>query len=92
MLGAISGCSAIAFVDERFIGFETKAVWWAQILKVVFGLALVVAVKSLLKAPLYALLGQGSGVADAIRYCAMVLAAGAFWPVSFAYFARLGKK
>jgi undecaprenyl-diphosphatase len=92
MLGAISGCAAITFVDERFIGFETKAVWWAQILKVVFGLALVVAVKSLLKAPLYALLGQGSGIADAIRYCAMVLAAGALWPVSFAYFARLGKK
>lgn len=92
MLGAISGCAAIAFVDEHFIGFETKAVWWVQILKVVFGLALVVAVKSLLKAPLYALLGQGSGIADAIRYCAMVLAAGALWPVSFAYFARLGKK
>lgn len=92
MLGAITGCAAIAFVDEHFIGFETKAVWWAQILKVVFGLALVVAVKSLLKAPLYALLGQGSGVADAIRYCAMVLAAGALWPMSFAYFARLGKK
>ena len=92
MFGAISGCAAISFIDEHFVGFETKAVWWAQVLKVVLGLALVVAVKSLLKAPLYALLGQGSGIADAIRYCVMVLAAGALWPMSFACFARLGKK
>ena len=92
MLGAIAGCAGIAWLDENLVHFEVKAVWWAQVLKVVLGLALVVAVKSVLKAPLYALLGQGSGVADAIRYCAMVLVGGGIWPMSFPLFARLGKK
>lgn len=92
MLGAIVGCALIAYADERWLHFEVKAVWWAQVIKVVLGLILVVLVKSLLKAPLYALLGEGSGIADAIRYGLMVLTAGALWPMSFAFFARLGKK
>lgn len=92
MFGAIFGCALITFADEMWLHFDEEAVWWAQVLKVVLGLALVVAVKSVLKAPLYALLGQGSGVADAIRYCVMVLVAGALWPMSFPLFARLGKK
>jgi len=92
MLGAIGGCAAITWFDENRLHFEVKAVWWAQVLKVMLGLALVLAVKSALKPLLYALLGQGSGVADAIRYCAMVLAAGALWPMSFRFFSGLGKK
>ncbi len=92
MLGAIGGCAAITWFDENRLHFEVKAVWWAQVLKVVLGLALVLVVKTALKPMLYAALGQGSGVADAIRYCLMVLAAGALWPMSFGFFSRLGKK
>lgn len=69
--------------------FETKAVWWAQILKVVLGLALVLLVKEGLKAPLGALLG-GHPAATAVRYFAVVATAGLLWPLSFGFFGRLG--
>ena len=32
-------------VDEKWLHFSTRAVWWAQIIKVVFGLFAVLAVK-----------------------------------------------
>ncbi len=92
MLGAIAGCAVISWIDEGLLHFEVKAVWWAQVIKVAAGLALVLVVKTALKPVLYAALGQGSGLADAIRYCLMVLAAGALWPMSFGFFSRLGKK
>ena len=91
MLGAVVGMQFAAMVDERYTRFETKAVWWAQILKVVLGLALTVAVKTLLKAPLTALFGPDS-MGDSVRYCAMVLAAGVLWPMKFGWFAGLGRK
>ncbi len=90
MLGGVAGILAAIFVDDRFTRFETQAVWWAQGLKLALGLALVVAVKAGLKAPLYALLGQGSGPADGIRYCCVVLTAGVLWPMSFRFFSALG--
>ncbi len=90
MLGGVCGIILTAFLDERWLRFETQAVWWAQLLKLALGLALVVAVRAGLKAPLYALLGQGSGPADGLRYCCMVLTAGVVWPASFRFFASLG--
>lgn len=90
MLGGVLGIIVTVFVDEHFTRFETQAVWWAQGIKLALGLALVVAVKSGLKAPLYALLGQGSGLADGLRYFAMVLMAGVLWPLTFHFFSTLG--
>ena len=90
MLGGVVGILITVYIDDRAIRFETQAVWWAQLLKLVLGLVLVVAVKAGLKSPLYALLGQGSGPADGIRYCCMVLAAGLLWPLSFHFFSTLG--
>ena len=76
-------------MGAKFLHFETKAVWWAQILKLVGGFALIVLIKSLLKAPLNALLGAEVG--GFVRYFLMVLAAGAAWPLTFRWFGRLGK-
>ena len=90
MLGGVIGILITVYVDDRAIRFETQAVWWAQLLKLVLGLMLVVAVKAGLKSPLYALFGQGSGPADGIRYCCMVLTAGLLWPLSFHFFSTLG--
>lgn len=90
MLGGVAGIILTIFLDERFLRFETQAVWWAQLIKLTAGLGLVVAVRAGLKAPLYALLGQGSGPADGIRYFCMVLAAGVLWPLSFHFFSTLG--
>lgn len=89
MLGCTVGVIATVYVDEHFTRFETEAVWWAQLLKLVGGLLLVVAVKSGLKAPLNALLGVGLG--NGTRYCCIVLAAGVLWPMTFHFFSSLGR-
>lgn len=71
--------------------FETKAVWWAQVLKVVLGLLLVVLAKEGLKAPLGALFG-GHPAATAVRYFLVVATAGLLWPMSFSFWGRLGRR
>ncbi len=90
LLGAIVGFFVVYFVDKRYIQFPTKAVWWAQVLKVTIGLALVLGVKSGLKTPLEALFGELPG--RAVRYFLIVIAAGVLWPLSFQWFAKLGKR
>ena len=90
MFGALLGLIAVYIVDEKWVNFNTKAVWWAQILKVVGGLVLVLAVKSGLKTHLNALFGELIG--RSARYFLIVVVAGALWPLTFRWFAGLGKK
>lgn len=78
-------------VDRKYVHFPTQAVWWAQIIKVVVGLGIVMGLKAVLKAPLLALFG-GHSVAHGVRYFIVILFAGILWPMTFKYFARLGKK
>ena len=91
LLGSTLGVALAYWLDEEYIGFETEAVWWAQALKVILGAAVVLAVKSLTKAPLLALL-NGHGAAHAIRYFLVVVMAGVIWPMSFTLFSRMGKR
>ena len=91
MLGAIGGLMVVYPLERKYVNFETKAVWWAQILKIVLGFALVLAVKSGLKSPLDALF-SGHMIARAVRYFLVVLAAGLVWPMTFRWFSRLGVK
>lgn len=91
LLGCALGFLAVYFADSKWIKFETKAIWWAQILKVVGGLLLVVAVKELLKTPLNALFA-GHLIARTVRYLLMVAVGGILWPMTFRLFAKLGKK
>ena len=51
------------------------------------GLALAVAVKTLLKAPLLDLCG-GHDIANALRYFIMVVTAGCLWPMTFRIYER----
>lgn len=90
MVGCTVGMTLVWWLDEKVIHFETEAVWYAQVVKVLIGLGLLVAVKSGLKPLLVALLGAGVG--GAVRYFLMVLVAGAVWPLSFHFFARWGCK
>ena len=76
-------------VDERYTHFDTKAVWWAQVLKMLIGAALVVGIKAGLKPVLIALLGN-TGTTNALRYFLMAFVGAAIWPMSFRFFARLG--
>ena len=89
-LGCALGLWVIYEVDSRFIKFDTKtACWWAQIPKLLIGLALVLGIKAGLK-PLLNLFLEGYGIAHAIRYFLTVLVAGCLWPLTFKWFARLG--
>lgn len=91
LLGATVGFGISWWLDRRYIRFDTRAVWWVQLLKVVLGLALLMGIRAGLKAPLLALL-HSPGVAGAVRYGIMVLFAGALWPAAFRYMARWGRK
>ena len=91
MLGCILGLWLTYEVDNRFIQFRTDAIWWAQILKLVLGLAILMAIKAGVKSPLMALTG-GHHVADAIRYFAMVAFAGCIWPLTFEFWRGLGQR
>lgn len=91
LLGCAVGLIVTYTVDLKWTHFETKAVWWAQILKVVGGLGLVVAVKALMKSPLEALF-VNEYVARSVRYFLMVVVGGVLWPMTFKFFGKLGNK
>ena len=80
MLGAVAGMT-LAWL---------QAVWWVQVIKVAVGMALLLAIKSGLKAPLLALLGH-EGLAGGVRYFLLVLVAGAVWPLVFRPMSKWGK-
>ena len=90
LLGAVIALLPTYLLEKKYVRFETKAVWYAQLAKLVLGLGLAVALKSVLKAPLNALLPGGFG--DAVRYFLLVLFAGCVWPLSFRWFAKWGKR
>lgn len=89
-LGCFVGILIVWFVDEKWLRFETKAIWWAQILKAVLGLVVVLAVKEGMRPVLEAFLPTMP--ARAVRYCLIVVVAGIVWPLTFKRFAKLGKK
>ena len=90
MLGCTVGMAIVYAADAKKLDFPVKACWWAQILKVILGLLLVLAVKEGLRAPLELLLPVYP--ARAVRYFLIVLTAGILWPSTFRYFSKLGVK
>lgn len=91
LLGCVAGIAVVYPLEKRFVRFRVDAVWWAQILKVVLGLMITLAVKTGLKTPLTLLFG-GHLAARAIRYFLVVLTIGLLWPLSFRWFSGLGRK
>ena len=91
LTGCMLGFLVVYTVDLKWLKFDTKAVWWAQLIKIAGGLVLVLAVKELLRAPLAAILPENTW-ARMIRYFLMVVTAGTLWPITFKYFAKLGGK
>ena len=90
ILGCILGLWVSYEVDQKYIHFETDGIWWSQVLKLIFGLIPLLAIKALLKAPLLTLFG-GNYAAHCVRYFLMVLFAGSVWPLTFSFWSRLGK-
>ncbi|MBQ6875781.1 MAG: phosphatase PAP2 family protein [Lachnospiraceae bacterium] len=91
LLGATLGVLVAYHVDRTHTNFSTKAPLPGQILKVVIGLALTLAVKAGAK-PVLNMLLNGHQAANLIRYFLMVIVAGVLWPMTFKWFAKIGKK
>lgn len=86
------GCTIGIFcgyeTDERFTRFETRAVWYVQIIKFVIGTIGVIFIKSLLKAPLYAVF-NGLYFADTVRYFMILYFVVGIWPMTFKLFGKI---
>ena len=89
-LGCFTGVLMVWWADEKKLHFTNDAIWWAQILKAVLGLAVVLAVKEGTRSVLEAVLPVYP--ARAVRYCLVVVTAGIIWPLSFKWFSKLGRK
>ena len=93
LMGCALGFLVVYTVDLKWTKFDTKAVWWAQMIKIVGGLVLVVATKELLKLPLNAIMPAAEDTwARLIRYFMIAIVGGVLWPMTFKFFSKLGNK
>jgi undecaprenyl-diphosphatase len=90
ILGATAGILVAFPIESKFIKFDEKAPLLGQILKLVIGLAIVVALKSVLKS----IFGGDDEilVLRAIRYFLIVIFSMCVYPLTFKWFAKIGKK
>ena len=91
IFGCMTGMLVAYYADVKVLRFSVKAVWWAQLMKIVFGLALVLLVKEGTRAPLEAIFA-GHMIARGIRYFLVVIMAGVIWPLTFRWFEKLGMR
>ena len=89
LLGCLIGVDRV-YLAARRLNFPVEARGWVQIIKVLVGLVLVLAVKEGLRSPLEALLPVLP--ARAVRYFLVVITAGILWPLSFRKLAGLGNQ
>ena len=93
-LNLIFGCMlAVAVcepIERRHIQFDTRAVWWAQLLKIVLGLAVVLGLRTVISPVISAVFGD-MGIGSAILYFLMTSCAICVWPLTFRWFSRLGR-
>ena len=88
LFGCTLGLIVVYAVDSMYINFDTKAKWYAQILKFALGLGIVIGIKAGLSSPLTKLFGN-EYVARSIRYFIIVVFAGVLWPLTFKLFAKM---
>ena len=90
LFGSVAAIAVVYPLEKKWVNFPNGAVWWAQILKIAGGLAVVLAVKGGLKVPLAAIMPELA--ARTIRYFLVVVTAGLIWPLTFRWFEKLGRK
>jgi undecaprenyl-diphosphatase len=90
ILGATAGILVAFPIETKFIKFDEKAPLLGQILKLVIGLAIVVALKSVLKS----VFGGDDEilVLRAVRYFLIVIFSMCVYPLTFKWFAKIGAK
>lgn len=86
MMGGLVGIAIAYPLERRYVRFDTHAVWWAQLIKVVVGMALLLAVKELFQAPLELLLPTYA--ARTVRYALIVIMGVVLWPMAFRLFPK----
>ncbi|MBQ7075232.1 MAG: hypothetical protein IJM94_00370, partial [Clostridia bacterium] len=91
ILGIVLGIWLGYEIDKKHINFDTKAVWWAQIIKLIFGTLIVFVIKEGLKMPLE-IVFSNHPISGAVRYFLISLFACGIWPFTFSFFSRLGNK
>ena len=92
LFGALLGLWVTYIVDEYKLHFDTKASILGQILKFVLGMVLVLGIMEGSKPLFNLILGEDDYVARVIRYFLTVLFAGIVWPLTFPWFAKIGRK
>jgi len=90
LFGTVMGLLLGYAVESRYINYNEKAVWWVQVIKVVLGLAIVIALRVVLKGVL-GLISESPAM-NGIRYFIMCFVALAVYPLLFKPLSKLGKK
>ncbi len=85
MIGCVAGLFPVYILDSKYIKYETRAPWYAQICKVLIGFGVVLLIKSTLQTPLEWLFFGSPYVARGVRYFLIVMFAGCLWPLSFRF-------
>lgn len=91
ILGVAAAFPIVWYLDAKKLKYDVKAVWWAQILKCLLGVAIVFGLRIGLKPVLAALVGSHN-VGTAIRYFILALFGGTVWPLTFRFWGRLGRQ
>lgn len=91
LLGCTVGIFIAYPIERRFINFNTSGKWYTQVIKVVFGLAILLAIKTFIKIPLDAIFGENL-IKHAVRYFIMVIFGVLIWPLIFPLVRKLEKK
>ena len=87
--GAVLGLVAVFFLEKRLGEFDTRAVWYVQIIKMIGGFAIVLLIKELLRVPLNFICFGNEYVGRALRYFLMVVFAGGIWPLTFKHLVKI---
>lgn len=92
LIGTVGGVFVFNFIERKFVNFSEKATLPGQIVKLVVGLGLTVAIKEGLKAIFTLIVGEELLWMRSIRYFAVVAFAMAIYPLMFKFFANIGSK
>ncbi len=90
ILGASVGILVVYALDENLIRFDEKAPLIGQILKFAVGVIIVVALKNGLKVVFGG--SEEHFIFRAVRYALIVIFAGGVYPLTFKWFAKIGKR
>ena len=91
MLGCVPGALVVYILEEKYVKFDEKGIWWVQLIKIVGGICADLAVKEGLRIPIDFICG-GHMAARAVRYFLIVIVAGILWPMTFKFWNGIAEK